>query len=215
MSTPTDQEPGRRPVPALTHRVQELVAEIERNLRMLDPVIKYLTVKVDEDVDPTARPVREALARTHEQIARIEKERAESFGALRSSIEGVALGQAALQRETRNLVTALRRPEVRGQWGEMTLRRLAELSGMVEHCDFVEQVHVQGEDGALRQAHLAGEDAGHQARDEHHGHDRADDERALAGGVARLARDLHGVERAQHAPSRASRRPLNCQRDGG
>ena len=95
-------------------------------------------------------PVREALQRTHEQIARIEKERAEAFGALRSSLEGVALGQQALQRETRNLVTALRRPEVRGQWGEMTLRRLAELAGMVEHCDFAEQVHVGGEDGALR-----------------------------------------------------------------
>jgi DNA recombination protein RmuC len=95
-------------------------------------------------------PVREALARTHEQIARIEKERAEAFGSLRASLEGVALGQQALQRETRNLVTALRRPEVRGQWGEMTLRRLAELAGMVEHCDFVEQVHVAGEDGALR-----------------------------------------------------------------
>jgi len=95
-------------------------------------------------------PVREALQRTHEQIARIEKERAESFGALRNSLESVALGQATLQRETRNLVTALRRPEVRGQWGEMTLRRLAELAGMVERCDFIEQVHVPGEDGSLR-----------------------------------------------------------------
>jgi len=104
----------------------------------------------EKAVEAMLVPVREALARTHEQIARIEKERAESFGALRSSIESVALGQQALQRETRNLVTALRRPEVRGQWGEMTLRRLAELAGMVEHCDFVEQVHVQGEDGALR-----------------------------------------------------------------
>jgi DNA recombination protein RmuC len=56
----------------------------------------------------------------------------------------------SLQRETRNLVTALRRPEVRGQWGEMTLRRLAELAGMVDRCDFFEQVHVQGEEGGLR-----------------------------------------------------------------
>jgi DNA recombination protein RmuC len=95
-------------------------------------------------------PLREALTRTHEQIARIERERAESFGALRNSIENVTLGQQALQRETRSLVTALRRPEVRGQWGEMTLRRLAELAGMVEHCDFAEQVVVQGEEGALR-----------------------------------------------------------------
>jgi len=104
----------------------------------------------EKSVASLLAPVREALARTHEQIARIEKERAEAFGSLRASLEGVALGQQALHRETRNLVTALRRPEVRGQWGEMTLRRLAELAGMVEHCDFVEQVHVAGEDGALR-----------------------------------------------------------------
>jgi len=104
----------------------------------------------EKAVEGMLAPVREALQRTHEQIARIEKERAETFGALRTSIESVALGQQALQRETRNLVTALRRPEVRGQWGEMTLGRLAELAGMVEHCDFVEQVHVAGEDGALR-----------------------------------------------------------------
>ncbi len=104
----------------------------------------------EKSVETMLAPVREALQKTHEQIARIEKERAESFGALRSSLETVTLGQVALQRETRNLVTALRRPEVRGQWGEMTLKRLAELAGMVEHCDFVEQVHVAGEDGNLR-----------------------------------------------------------------
>jgi len=55
-----------------------------------------------------------------------------------------------LQKETRTLVNALRRPEVRGQWGELTLRRLAELAGMIQHCDFSEQVHVRTEDGALR-----------------------------------------------------------------
>jgi DNA recombination protein RmuC len=104
----------------------------------------------EKAVESMLTPVREALERTQQQIARIEKERAETFGALRNSLESVTLGQQALQRETRNLVTALRRPEVRGQWGEMTLRRLAELAGMVEHCDFSEQVVVQGEDGALR-----------------------------------------------------------------
>ncbi len=95
-------------------------------------------------------PIREALGKTEQQILRIEKERAETFGSLRSSLESVALGQAALQKETRTLVNALRRPEVRGQWGEMTLRRLVELAGMVEHCDFKEQVHVRVEDGNLR-----------------------------------------------------------------
>jgi DNA recombination protein RmuC len=95
-------------------------------------------------------PIREALEKTGQQIQRIEKERAEAFGTLRASLEAVALGQQSLQRETRTLVNALRRPEVRGQWGEMTLRRLAELAGMVDRCDFSEQVHVRSEDGNLR-----------------------------------------------------------------
>lgn len=95
-------------------------------------------------------PIREALDKTGQQIQRIEKERAEAFGTLRASLEAVALGQQSLQRETRTLVNALRRPEVRGQWGEMTLRRLAELAGMVDRCDFSEQVHVRAEDGNLR-----------------------------------------------------------------
>jgi len=58
--------------------------------------------------------------------------------------------QSILQRETRNLSTALRRPEVRGRWGELTLRRLVELSGMVEHCDFIEQPQVQAGEKTLR-----------------------------------------------------------------
>jgi DNA recombination protein RmuC len=95
-------------------------------------------------------PIREALTKTEQQMARIEKERAESFGSLKTALESVALGQQALQKETRTLVNALRRPEVRGQWGEMTLRRLAELAGMVEHCDFKEQVHVRTDEGSLR-----------------------------------------------------------------
>ncbi|HWJ07342.1 MAG TPA: DNA recombination protein RmuC [Steroidobacteraceae bacterium] len=114
-----------------------------------DHALRNLTDR-EKAVESMLTPVRDALRQTQEQISRIEKERAESFGALRSSLEAVALGQASLQRETRNLVAALRRPEVRGQWGELTLRRLAELAGMVERCDFVEQVHTPGEDGSLR-----------------------------------------------------------------
>ena len=104
----------------------------------------------EKAIESMLAPIREALGKTEQQILRIEKERAESFGSLKSSLESVALGQQALQKETRTLVNALRRPEVRGQWGEMTLRRLAELAGMVEHCDFKEQVHVRAEDGNLR-----------------------------------------------------------------
>ena len=104
----------------------------------------------EKAIETMLGPIREALIKTEQQMLRIEKERAETFGSLKSSLESVALGQQALQKETRTLVNALRRPEVRGQWGELTLRRLAELAGMVEHCDFAEQVHVRTEEGSLR-----------------------------------------------------------------
>jgi DNA recombination protein RmuC len=104
----------------------------------------------EQAVESMVAPIREALQRTESQIARIEKERHEAFGSLRSLLETVSLSQQALNAETRNLVTALRRPEVRGQWGEMTLRRLVELAGMVEHCDFTEQHHAASDEGAVR-----------------------------------------------------------------
>jgi len=95
-------------------------------------------------------PLRSALQRTEEQVQAIERERRDAFSALRIQIETLTGGQVQLQKETRNLVTALRRPEVRGRWGEMTLRRLVELAGLSEHCDFTEQPQVAGEEGALR-----------------------------------------------------------------
>ncbi len=78
------------------------------------------------------------------------RERRDAYSTLRTQIEALATGQTQLQRETRNLVTALRRPEVRGRWGELTLRRLVELAGMAEHCDFTEQMHVAGDEGSIR-----------------------------------------------------------------
>jgi len=96
------------------------------------------------------KPIGDALKKTEEQIREIEKERKESFGSIASHLKIMAQGQQQLETETRNLVNALRRPEVRGRWGELTLRRLAELAGMVDRCDFEEQVHNTGEDGALR-----------------------------------------------------------------
>jgi DNA recombination protein RmuC len=96
------------------------------------------------------KPIGEALRQTTAQLAGIEKERHEVYGQLRSELQGVHLAHQALHGETQELVKALRRPEVRGQWGEITLRRLTELAGMVENVDFVEQTLVAGEDGAGR-----------------------------------------------------------------
>jgi DNA recombination protein RmuC len=95
-------------------------------------------------------PLRVALERTEAQVQALERERREAFATLRTQIETLSGGQAQLSRETRNLVTALRRPEVRGRWGELTLRRLVELAGLTEHCDFSEQLRVTSEEGSLR-----------------------------------------------------------------
>jgi len=95
-------------------------------------------------------PLRASLERTEAQVEALERERRETFATLRAQIESLSGGQAQLSRETRNLVTALRRPEVRGRWGELTLRRLVELAGLTEHCDFTEQPTVAGEEGRLR-----------------------------------------------------------------
>jgi DNA recombination protein RmuC len=101
-------------------------------------------------IESLVRPIRDALAKTEAQIHSIERDRIDSFAAMRVQMEGLSSGQNLLSRETRNLVTALRRPDVRGQWGETTLRRLVELAGMTLHVDFTEQHHQDTGSGAIR-----------------------------------------------------------------
>jgi len=104
----------------------------------------------EEAIRQLVEPIRAALVKQEAQALEIERLRVESHGKLAGQIEGLMNVQSILQRETRNLSTALRRPEVRGRWGELTLRRLVELSGMVEHCDFTEQTQVQAGEKVLR-----------------------------------------------------------------
>jgi DNA recombination protein RmuC len=101
-------------------------------------------------IESLVQPIREALAKTEAQIQTIERDRIDAFATIKTQMEGIASGQNLLSRETRNLVTALRRPGVRGQWGEITLRRLVELSGMTSHVDFTEQLHQITDSGAVR-----------------------------------------------------------------
>jgi DNA recombination protein RmuC len=104
----------------------------------------------EKAVEDLVKPLREALEKSEAQIRRVEQERQQAYGSLTKHLETVAQTQQLLHGETRNLVQALRRPEVRGQWGELTLRRLVELAGMVEHCDFYEQPQLDTEEGRRR-----------------------------------------------------------------
>ncbi len=104
----------------------------------------------EQAIDSLVAPIREALARAERQLQELDQSRRETHGSISAQLEALAASQQALSAETRNLVSALRRPEVRGQWGEITLRRLVELAGMVEHCDFVSQSHQPTESGAVR-----------------------------------------------------------------
>jgi DNA recombination protein RmuC len=94
--------------------------------------------------------IRDSLAKMGEQLAALDKERAASNAALHEHLRMMGAGQKLLADETETLVRALRAPQVRGQWGEMQLRRVVELAGMLEHCDFVEQASVSAADGRLR-----------------------------------------------------------------
>ncbi len=120
------------------------------NLKQFHIHAESAVEKKEKAIENMIKPIQEALHKTETQVREMEKERKEAYGSLHKHLSTLAETQQKLHGETRNLVQALRRPEVRGQWGEITLKRLAELSGMVEHCDFVEQQSVDTADGKLR-----------------------------------------------------------------
>ncbi len=101
-------------------------------------------------MDGMIKPLHETLKRYEEQIRAIEESRHKAYGSLEEQLRTLASTHENLQKETSNLVSALRKPQVRGRWGEMQLRRVAELSGMSLHCDFTEQHSVDTEKGRIR-----------------------------------------------------------------
>jgi len=101
-------------------------------------------------IEGLLKPLEDALKSTHEQLGQLDKSTRQTQGELSGQLQAMSNAQAVLHQETRHLAHALRRPEVRGQWGEITLKRLLELSGMNEHADFSEQVSVQTEAGLIR-----------------------------------------------------------------
>ncbi len=120
---------------ALQVMIERAAGDIERRTRAVDALVQ---------------PLRDALKEYEAEVRALEAARQHAYGSLEEQLKGLSAAQQQLQRETGNLVTALRTPQVRGRWGEMTLHRVVELAGMVEHCDYVEQETVRSEVGRLR-----------------------------------------------------------------
>jgi DNA recombination protein RmuC len=103
-----------------------------------------------KSIEGLVKPIRETLTQVDTRIQDLEKQRVEAYAGLTQQVRQLMGEQGELRRETRKLVDALRRPSVRGRWGEMQLRRVVELAGMINYCDFTEQASVTTEDGRLR-----------------------------------------------------------------
>ncbi len=129
----------------------------EAFLKLAAVSFEALHVKADSDlvqrqraIDGLVRPLQESLQRYDQQLLQLEQSRQSAYGGLDQHLRSLAESQQRLHQETGNLVKALRAPTVRGQWGELTLKRVAELAGMVDHCDFAEQLSATGDEGRVR-----------------------------------------------------------------
>jgi DNA recombination protein RmuC len=129
---------------------QALVNNNQAFLNLANESFSGLRSHAVDDISKLVQPLNEVLNNYQSNLQVIESARQQAYGELKSTLTSVSQTQDLLKQETSNLVTALRRPNVRGRWGELTLKRVAELTGMSEHCDFEEQVTVERENGSVR-----------------------------------------------------------------
>ncbi len=135
---------------ALKNNNEQFLKLAQENLKQFNVQAQGDLAKREQSIEHLVKPIKEVLEKTEKQIREIEHDRKEAYGSISKHLESMAQTQQLLHGETRNLVKSLRRPEVRGQWGELTLKRLVELAGMVEHCDFFEQEHTETDEGNIR-----------------------------------------------------------------
>ena len=103
-----------------------------------------------EEIKGLVAPVNEKLGKVQSEIGRLERERKQAQGELANMVRQLHEGVGGLRTETGNLVSALKRPSTRGSWGEIQLRNVIEMAGMIEHCDFLQQSTIRSEEGPLR-----------------------------------------------------------------
>jgi DNA recombination protein RmuC len=124
---------------ALARNNQAFLDLAKQNLSAFQENAKGDLSAREQAVAALVKPLAEQIDKLSQQTQSLEKQRAESHGQLSEQVRGLMSAQQELRGETGRLVNALRRPEVRGRWGEVQLRRVVEMAGMVEHCDFLEQ----------------------------------------------------------------------------
>lgn len=135
---------------ALRSNNQSFLELARENLQSFQESAKGDLEKRQKVLDQIIQPLKDSLDKVDNKIGELEKTRAGAYSELREQVRALATSQSQLQAETNNLVKALRAPHVRGRWGEIQLRRVVELAGMLEYCDFVEQETVATEDGRIR-----------------------------------------------------------------
>jgi DNA recombination protein RmuC len=153
---------GERAAGDLQNAFKALAADALKNnnssfLQIAQETLKRFQSEARGDLDARQKavadlvaPVRESLSKVDEKIQQLEIARGEAYGDLKAQVQSLITTQKELQSETGNLVRALRTPNVRGRWGEIQLRRVVEIAGMLSYCDFAEQETVTTDSGRIR-----------------------------------------------------------------
>ncbi|MCH2140618.1 MAG: DNA recombination protein RmuC [Phycisphaerales bacterium] len=161
----SERSKAERELATLTERESQLNARFEEQRAAIEEMRTHLVETFDassrkalqdnserfiQQAADRMKPLKEQLDKQEKLVSELAKERQKGFGEISETLKHVLESHRLLSAETSKLTTALRRPDQRGRWGEVQLRRVVELAGMTEHCDFAEQASVHSEDAISR-----------------------------------------------------------------